>query len=469
MTRLAVLTLVILATLTLQPARAQDARVVPQSDAQVRLSYAPVVARAAPAVVNVYATRVEQVRQPLLSDPFFERFFGENSPFSQPRQRMLGSLGSGVIVDPAGVILTNYHVIKDASDIRVSTADGREYRTEVVLSDPDTDLTVLRIADPAGRLFPTIEFADSDDLAVGDLVLAIGNPFGVGQTVTSGIVSALARAGVGVSDFQFFIQTDAAINPGNSGGALIDMTGRLVGINTAIYSRSGGSNGIGFAIPANMARFVASAAESGGEIIRPWVGMTLQGVSSDIADSLGMQAPTGALVVIVTPDSPAARAGVSDGDVIVAFDGHPIEGEGAFGYRLSTKSVGETARLSVLRGGASVEFDLVLVEQPPRPPDEIVTISGQTRFAGASAATVSPHLIEQFGLAQDTVGVVVTAVAEGSPAAVLGLRPGDVLMSLNAVQLTTAADFQRVASSGAGRWQIIFRRGGRILRSSVPG
>ncbi|MEX0627447.1 MAG: PDZ domain-containing protein, partial [Cucumibacter sp.] len=331
------------------------------------------------------------------------------------------------------------------------------------------DLAVLRIRDTGGRTFPSIEFADSEALLVGDLVLAIGNPFGIGQTVTSGIVSALARSGVGVSDFQFFIQTDAAINPGNSGGALVDMAGRLVGINTEIITRSGGSMGVGFAIPANMAKFVANAAITTGAIVRPWVGVTLQAVSSDIADSLGMEAPHGALVAAVAPDSPASRAGIAAGDVIVAFDGQAVGSEGAFGYRLSTKTVGETAHLVLLRGGGEVGVDLLLEPQPATLPGDTVTIEGDTRFAGVTAATITAFLIDEFELAPDATGVVVTGVVDGSPAARMGLRPGDVIVGLNGADMTDANSFEALATSGAGRWNIVLQRGRSILQSSVPG
>ncbi|MEX1179582.1 MAG: Do family serine endopeptidase [Cucumibacter sp.] len=451
------------------PAPAQEAREAPQSGTQIQLSFAPVVRRAAPSVVNVYATRVEAAGRSLFDDPVFQRFFGENSPFSRSEPRQRSSLGSGVIVDASGVILTNNHVIEDASDIRVATADGREYETDIVLADPETDLAVLRIRDTGGRTFPSIEFADSEALLVGDLVLAIGNPFGIGQTVTSGIVSALARSGVGVSDFQFFIQTDAAINPGNSGGALVDMAGRLVGINTEIITRSGGSMGVGFAIPANMAKFVANAAITTGAIVRPWVGVTLQAVSSDIADSLGMEAPHGALVAAVAPDSPASRAGIAAGDVIVAFDGQAVGSEGAFGYRLSTKTVGETAHLVLLRGGGEVGVDLLLEPQPATLPGDTVTIEGDTRFAGVTAATITAFLIDEFELAPDATGVVVTGVVDGSPAARMGLRPGDVIVGLNGADMTDANSFEALATSGAGRWNIVLQRGRSILQSSVPG
>src|SRR2546425_13297483 len=299
---------------TVDRAAAQDRR-VPASPADIRLSYAPIVQRVQPAVVNVYAAKVVQNRNPLLDDPIFRRFFGV--PGQQPEQ-MQRSLGSGVMVDPAGLVVTNNHVIEGADQVKISLADKREFEAEIVLKDSRTDLAVLRVKDGKEK-FATVDFANSDELLVGDVVLAIGNPFGVGQTVTHGIVSALARTQVGITDYQFFIQTDAAINPGNSGGALVDMTGKLAGINTAIFSRSGGSQGIGFAIPANMVKVVVASAQGGGSSVRrPWLGARLQGVTPEIAESLGLKRPAGALIASVNPASPAGRAGLKPSDLIVA-------------------------------------------------------------------------------------------------------------------------------------------------------
>src|SRR6201997_952985 len=316
--------LFIAAALCLLSAAMRDAlaqgRQVPASAGQLELSFAPVVKRVAPAVVNVYAARIVTNNNPFLADPFFRQFFG-----AAPRERVERALGSGVIVEATGLVVTNYHVIEGASEVKVALADKREFAADVVLKDQRSDLAVLRIKD-AKEKFPTLEFADSDELQVGDVVLAIGDPFGVGQTVTHGIVSAVARTQVGISDYQFFIQTDAAINPGNSGGALVDVAGRLVGINSAIYSRSGGSQGIGFAIPANMVRVVVASARSGGTTVRrPWLGAKLQAVTPEIADSLGLRSPTGALVASVVSGSPAARAGLKSSDLIVAIEGQAVD------------------------------------------------------------------------------------------------------------------------------------------------
>src|SRR5467141_3528837 len=310
------------------PAVAQDRR-VPASPADVKLSYAPIVQRVQPAVVNVYAAKMVQNRNPLLDDPIFRRFFGV--PGQQPEQ-MQRSLGSGVLIDASGLVVTNNHVIEGADQVKVSLADKREFEAEIVLKDARSDLAVLRLKRQNER-FPALEFADPDALQVGDIVLAIGNPFAVGQTVTHGIVSAVARTQVGITDYQFFIQTDAAINPGNSGGALVDLSGRLVGINTAIFSRSGGSQGIGFAIPVNMVRGVISSAQGGSSVVRrPWLGAKLQAVTSEIAEGLSLKRPVGALVASVTPKSPAARAGLKTGDLVVAVDGQSVEDPNAFDY-----------------------------------------------------------------------------------------------------------------------------------------
>src|SRR3979490_1609390 len=307
----------LLVLLAAMPAMPRGRR-VPASPAELRLSYAPIVQRVQPAVVNVYAAKVVQNRNPLLDDPIFRRFFGV--PGQQPEQ-MQRSLGSGVMVDPSGLVVTNNHVIEGADQVKISLSDKREFEAEIVLKDSRTDLAVLRLKDSKEK-FPTLDFANSDELLVGDVGLAIGNPFGVGQTVTHGIISALARTQVGITDYQFFIQTDAAINPGNSGGALVDMTGKLAGVNTAIFSRSGGSQGIGFAIPANMVRVVVASAKSGGKAgERPGVGARLQARTPGSAATFRLKLPNGALVANAAPHSPAARAGLKLSDLTGAMYG----------------------------------------------------------------------------------------------------------------------------------------------------
>jgi Do/DeqQ family serine protease len=447
---------------------APEPRAVPSSDTEIKLSFAPVVATASPSVVNVYATRIEQqVVSPFANDPFFSRFFGEGQLQRRPRESQ--SLGSGVIVDETGVILTNRHVIEGADEIRIAVSDGREFPVEIVIEDAETDLAVLRVTDPGDTVFPAIQFADSDSLLVGDLVLAIGNPFGVGQTVTSGIVSALARTGVESSDYEFFIQTDAAINPGNSGGALVDLDGRLVGINTAIYSQSGGSVGIGFAIPANMARLVAEAGVAGGEIVRPWFGARLQAVDSGIAASLGMAAPHGALVTDVAPGGPAERAGFRPGDVILSIDGIAVDDPSAFNFRLATRPVGDSVLLQRQRGGTIDERTLTVETAPSAGADMVATIVGNSRFAGTTVRELDAALAEAQDLPYDARGVLVTAVEPGSAADQMGLLVGDIILTLNDVATETAAGFADLASNRVRTWAIIFQRDGRVSRSIVGG
>ncbi len=451
---------------TQTPPAAIAERVVPEGQPQVQLSFAPVVQAASPSVVNVYATRIEQQSaSPFANDPFFSRFFGDQF---QTRPRQSQALGSGVIVDASGVILTNSHVINGATDIRIALNDGREFAVDLVVEDQQTDLAVLRVRDAGDVTFPAITFANSDALLVGDLVLAIGNPFGVGQTVTSGIVSALARTGVESTDYQFFIQTDAAINPGNSGGALVDMSGHLVGINTAIYSQSGGSVGIGFAIPANMARLVAEAGVNGGAIVRPWFGAKMQAVTSDIASSLGMAAPHGAMITEVAPGGPAERAGFQSGDVILSVDGMQVDDPSAFNFRLATRPIGQEAALERVRSGAT-ETITFPVEAAPQAADATASISGNTRFAGVSVRQLDPALNEAKGLPYDASGVIVTAVEAGSAAEAMGLRVDDVIMSLNDTEVSTAEAFQQLASQRVRTWQIILQRNGRVSRAIVSG
>src|SRR5262245_33957865 len=398
------------------PAAAQDRRV--PTGPELKLSFAPIVQRVAPAVVNVYAAKVVENRNPLFDDPLFRRFFGTPD---MPRDRVQRSLGSGVIVDPGGLVVTNNHVIEGASEVKVALADKREFEAEMVLKDPRTDLAVLRIKDRNER-FPAIEFGDSDELQVGDVVLAIGNPFAVGQTVTQGIISALARTQVGISDYQFFIQTDAAINPGNSGGALVDVNGRLVGINTAIFSRSGGSIGIGFAIPSNMVQVVVASARGGGSAVkRPWLGAKLQAITPEIAENLGLSRPSGALVASISSGGPAARAGLKTGDVVVSVDGQAVDDPNAFEYRFVTKPLGRTAQVALLRQGREVAVTVGLQTAPESPREE-VEIRARSPFLGAKVANLSPALADELRLDAQAEGVVIVSIADGSTAQSIGFR-----------------------------------------------
>jgi Do/DeqQ family serine protease len=452
----------LLVLLSAAPALAQDRR-VPSSAAEVRLSYAPIVQRVQPAVVNVYAAKVVQNRNPLLDDPIFRRFFGGQQP-----EQMQRSLGSGVMVDASGLVVTNNHVIEGADQVKVSLSDKREFEAEIVLKDSRTDLAVLRLKGSHEK-FPTLDFANSDELLVGDVVLAIGNPFGVGQTVTHGIISALARTQVGITDYQFFIQTDAAINPGNSGGALVDMTGKLAGINTAIFSRSGGSQGIGFAIPANMVRVVVASAKSGGNAVkRPWLGARLQAVTPEIAETLGLRLPTGALVANVLASSPAARAGLKPSDLVIGIDGQTVEDPNAFDYRFATRPLGGTAQIDVLRAGKTVKLTVPLETAPDSGRNEIV-LSGRSPFQGAKVANISPALADELHLDSDTAGVVITDLADGGTATNVGFQKGDIITSVNNQKIARTADLDKAARESARLWRITLVRGGQQINVTLGG
>jgi Do/DeqQ family serine protease len=445
-------------------ALAQDRR-APVSPTELMLSYAPIVQRVQPAVVNVYAAKVIQTRNPLLDDPIFRRFFGV--PGQQPEQ-MQRSLGSGVMVDPSGLVVTNNHVIEGADQVKVSLSDKREFEAEIVLKDSRTDLAVLRLKD-AREKFTTLDFSNSDELLVGDVVLAIGNPFGVGQTVTHGIISALARTQVGITDYQFFIQTDAAINPGNSGGALVDMTGRLVGINTAIFSRSGGSQGIGFAIPANMVRVVVASAKSGGKAVkRPWLGAKLQAVTPEIAETLGLKLPSGALVANVTANSPAARAGLKLSDLIVAIDGQPVDDPNAFDYRFATRPLGGTAQIDAQRSGRLVKLAIPLETAPDTGRDEI-TLTTRSPFQGAKVSNISPAVADELHLDASTEGVVVTDLADDATAANVGFQKGDIILAVNDRAIAKTSDLERVTREASRVWRITLVRGGQQLQVTLGG
>ncbi len=448
------------------PAVAQTPqRIVPQSREQVSLSFAPVVRQAAPAVVNIYTkkrVREQAALSPLLNDPFFRQFFGDRLPPGPSRERVQDSLGSGVILRSDGLVVTNFHVIKGADEISVVLADRREFDAKLVRSDERVDLAVLKI-DAGREVLPTLQLLDSDQVQVGDLVLAIGNPFGVGQTVTQGIVSALARTNTGITDYNFFIQTDAAINPGNSGGALVTMDGRLAGINTAIYSRSGGSIGIGFAIPANMVRTVLSDDSArNGKIVRAWFGGSGQPVTQDVAASLGLTRPSGVLIADVHPDSPAAQAGIRPGDVITAINGNEVPDPEALRFRIATLPIGDTASFTVVRRGQPITASAKLIAPPENPKREITQLKGEQPLAGATIANLSPALVEELGIAGPSRGVILLNVAQGSPARRIGFKPGDVLQQVNSTPIASVGD--AVAALGRGQsWRITIKRGDEVL------
>ncbi|MDJ0948196.1 MAG: DegQ family serine endoprotease [Alphaproteobacteria bacterium] len=459
--------LLLAAGLGAAPALAES-KAVPSSRQQVELSFAPLVKQVAPAVVNIYTkTEVRQPISPLFNDPFFQRFFGDEFFGGPDRKRIQNSLGSGVIIDPGGLIVTNHHVVADADEITVILSDRNEFEAEVVQTDKRTDLAVLRIG-TGGRKVPALELRDADELEVGDLVLAIGNPFGVGKTVTSGIVSALARTNVGISDFRSFIQTDAAINPGNSGGALVSMDGKLVGINTAIFSRSGGSIGLGFAVPSNMVATVVAAAK-GGKLVRPWFGATAQNVTAEIAASLGLERPQGVLLSEIYPNGPADRAGLEVGDIVAAINRREIMDAQELRFRFATLPVGGAADLSIIRMGDTMDKSLALEAPPEIPPRNTTTLGGRSPLAGATVANLSPALAEEIGADLTLEGVIVLGVERGSPAHRFRLQRGDTVVELNGKSVTSVRILEELTSTRGRVWELTMRRKGRPYRIAVRG
>lgn len=445
-------------------------RQVPVNQGQVLLSFAPVVKKVAPAVVNIYTKKIVQVQtSPFFNDPLFRRFFGDQFNFGVPRDRVQGILGSGVLVRDYGVIVTNYHVISGAESIRVALADRREFDATVILADPRTDLAVLKI-DTGGEALPFLEFLDSDTVQVGDISLAIGNPFGVGQTVTSGIVSAIARTNAGISDFQFFIQTDAAVNPGNSGGALVGLDGRLIGINTAIYSRTGQNTGIGFAIPANMVRRVVEAALTNGAIVRPWTGFSGQNVDSQIAESLGLDRPGGVLVDSLYPGGPAAEAGIMPGDVILEVGAKEIIDVPGLHFRVATAEEGDTVPFLVLRDGERLEVLVMLALPPEIPARNTTLLEGRHLFQQVTVANLSPRLSEELGLDVKEAGVIVLEVDARSPAGRRNfIRTGDVILNLNGTPVNLVADLLAALEHPSNDYIYQLRRQGKVIECGLLG
>ena len=412
------------------------AQPLPNSRADLPFSYAPVVKRVSPAVVNIYTATTTRVQR--------------RYPFPFPGMPQGGNvqnaLGSGVILRADGLIVTNAHVVKGADEIRVVLADRREYEAKVLSQDERYDLALLRI-DGGEEKFPFLELRDSDSIEVGDMVLAIGNPFGLNQTVTSGIVSAVSRSAGGVNDSSFFIQTDAAINPGNSGGALVTLDGRLIGINTAIYSQSGGSVGIGFATPSNIVARLASMG-AGGRIVRPWLGISWQRVTPDLATGIGLARPAGLIVKDVFPGGPGEKAGMKRNDVIVALNDQPIDDEPALRFRLATLAAGTTVPIRVLRAGSGeITLKVPLATPPEDPPRERTALDGRQPLAGAVVANMSPAVAEEMGLSEWRAGAVVIDVMQGSFAGRF-VRPGDMIVSMNGQEVKNVAELRRRIAAG---------------------
>ena len=442
---------------------AEAGRQVPLNAATMKMSFSPVVKKAAPAVVNVYSRRV--VRQAV--DPFWGMFGGG---LGLSRERIAQSLGSGVVVRSDGVIVTNNHVIEGGQEIMVVLADRREFPAKVLLADPRVDVAVLKIDTGAERL-PVLALDDHEDSQIGDLVLAIGDPFGVGQTVTNGIVSALARTGVGITDVSYFIQTDAAINPGNSGGALVNMNGDMIGMNTAILSQSGASNGIGFAIPAALVKRVVETAVGGAKSasFRPWLGLKTQTVTAEIARSMGMDRPAGVLVTDVFPESPAARAGLHQGDLVLSVDGQAIEDEASLNYRVMTHKPGEDIVLQVRREhGGNETVRLRAGATPGGAARDERLITGRNPFAGATVINLSPAAAEELGLDPFVAksGVLITKIEDGV-AAGLGLQPGDVIKEVNGKVVTSTAELQGQLAAGGSSWRFVVMRNGQVMKAQV--
>lgn len=431
---------------------------VPQSPAEMSMSFAPVVKATTPAVVNIYASRVVQERlSPFANDPLFSQLFGD---IGQVQPRVQNSLGSGVVVGADGIVVSNYHVIDQATDIRVVLNDRREYAAEVMLADQESDLAVLHLK--GAKDLPALAFGNSDDLEVGDLVLAIGNPFGVGQTVSQGIVSGLARSSVGLGR-GYFIQTDAAINPGNSGGALVDVKGRLAGINTAILSRGGGSNGIGFAIPANLVQTVVAQALAGQKTFqRPWAGVGGQAMDAAMAEAMGLDRPDGIVLTQMHPESPFLSAGLEAGDVVLSIAGEPTNTPQEMMFRLAALGVGSKAQVTYLHDGKQAQADVALIAPPDRPDRAALTISDNVALRGLSVAQINPAVQAELELPLTENGVVVTAAADLAER--IGFRPGDIVITINDLPITSTQDVATAAKAQTRVWSIAVLRQGQVLR-----
>ena len=431
---------------------------VPQSRTEINLSFAPLVKQAAPAVVNIYAERVvNQSLSPFQNDPFFREFF---RGFGTPQPRVQNSLGSGVILSADGIVVSNYHVVGGAQNIRVVLNDRREYSAHVLLSDQDADLAILKLENAPD--LPALSLRDSDTVEVGELVLAIGNPFGVGQTVTSGIVSGLARSGGGGSGRGYFIQTDAPINPGNSGGALVDIKGQLIGINTSILSRSGGSNGIGFAIPASLVRqFVDQARQGFDRFQRPWAGINGQAMSAEVAQSLDLDDPSGMIVLDLHPHSPFAKAGLARGDVVTHVDGLPVNGPAEMMYRLSVVGIGQTVQLDYVTQSGRQKLTVPLILAPNDPPSRVVVSSLRGILPGVALRIINPAVQVEFDLPWSARGVLVVDAGEIAPR--IGLRQGDIIMAINGQPLDKPEQFDDMLNDTMRTGTITVVRQGRQI------
>ena len=446
------------------PSSSDTSEVPEPSSVSLASGFRPVVKKALPSVVNVSTTRVVKTGKvapsPFFSHPSFRDFFGPGRgwEFDMPQERRERGLGSGVIVSPEGYILTNDHVVSEASEITVALADKRELKAKLIGTDPKTDVAVLKVDETD---LPHLPLGDSSTVEVGDIVLAMGNPFGIGQTVTMGIVSATGRGGLGIEDYEDFIQTDAAINRGNSGGPLINVRGEVVGINTAIISRTGGNVGIGFSIPSNMAHDVMDQLIDTGRVVRGWLGVSIQLVGSKEAEALDLDEARGALVGDVTSDSPASKAGLERGDVIVAVDSETVSEPRDLQLKIARAGPDAKVNLSVIRNGKEKQIPVTLEELP----EERRGIGSESRrteaMEGVEVDELTPQISRQLGLPQDTFGVVVTGVAPGSPASEAGLRRGDVIQEVNRKPVTNVQAFvDALRNSGGDPVMLLVNRAG---------
>jgi Do/DeqQ family serine protease len=453
-------------TLPLQALAQDTERALPESRTEMQLSFSPLVKKIAPAVVNIYTKRVvTRSYHPFMNDPMFAPFF-ENQQFGgRMKKQVEGALGSGVIIDSSGLIVTNSHVVREAQEITVVLNDGREFDATVALVDEPSDLALLRV-ETKGETLPAAALKPSESLEVGDMVLAIGNPFGVGQTVTSGIVSALARSSLNISDFNFFIQTDAAINPGNSGGPLVSMDGGVIGINSAIYSRDGGSLGIGFAIPSEMVASVIAAEKGGGEgvVKRPWLGVTAQPVTNDIAQSLNLVRPVGALITVLHEASPLAKAGLKVGDVVTSVNGKEIHDPSEMKFRMATVPLGQKATMEAIRAAVKKTYEVEAMAAPDTPARDETKLQGAHLLNGAVIANMNPAVAVELGLfGKEEEGVVVLKVSEGTSAARI-VAAGDILVEINGAKIMKTADAEKALKNSGQGLSLIVRSQGRTRR-----
>jgi Do/DeqQ family serine protease len=418
--------------------------------AQEMPSLAPMLEQVTPAVVNIATEGHVEIRSnPLFNDPFFRRFF--NAP-DQPRRRKTQSLGSGVIIDAKrGLVVTNNHVIANADQITVKLRDGRNLKAELVGTDPDTDVAVVKIN---GKRLTAVPLANSDELRVGDYVVAIGNPFGLGQTVTSGIISALARSGLGITGYEDLIQTDASINPGNSGGALVNLRGELVGINTAIFSQSGGNIGIGFAIPTNMVRQVTDQLVEHGEVRRGFLGAQLQDLDPDLAGAFGIATRNGAVLVNIIEGSPADKAGLLPGDVVTSANDKPVANAADLRNQVGLKRIGERVKLTVMREGKQKQVTITVAER------NTADLAGELRNKHLAGATFG-EIPEQSVASGRIRGVMVYEVENGSPVGRAGLREGDIITSVNRVPTRNLGEFLTVVNRLKGEMLLRVQRGNK--------